>query len=109
MVSHPADGKTNRNLSQRHFAIFETENMSGPAEQFSKWGWGGTHLFRSVVGGEELWTLAMVYLLPTQYCLIQLQLINHFFNSLTNEKGVSNKQSATMHSSTIIFPCFIRI
>ena len=30
-----------------------------------------------------------------------------FFNSLTNEKGVSNKQSATMHSSTIICPCFI--
>ena len=30
-----------------------------------------------------------------------------FFNSLTSEKGVSNKQSATMHSSTIICPCFI--
>ena len=41
MASHPANGKTNRKLSQRHFAIYETENMSGPAEQFSKWGGGG--------------------------------------------------------------------
>ena len=49
----------------------------------------------------------MAYLVPTQYFLIQLQLINHFFNSLTNEKGVSNKKSVTMHSSIIIFECFI--
>ena len=40
--------------------------------------------------------------MPTQYFLLQLQLINHFFwNSLTNEKGVSNKKSVTMHSSII--------
>ena len=26
-----------------------------------------------------LWTLKMVYLVPTQYFMIQLQLINHFF------------------------------
>ena len=53
-----------------------------------------------------LWTFKMVYLVPTQYFLIQLQLINNFFNSLTNEKGVSN-ESVTMHSSIIIFACFI--
>ena len=49
----------------------------------------------------------MVYLVPTQYFLLQLQLINHVFNSLTNERGVSNKTSATMHSIIIIFACFI--
>ena len=53
-----------------------------------------------------LWTSKMVYLVPTQYFLIQLQLINHFF-SLTNERGVSDKTSVTMHSSIIIFACFI--
>ena len=53
-----------------------------------------------------MWTLKMVYLVPTQYFLIQLQLINHFF-SLTNERGVSDKTSVTMHSSIIIFACFI--
>ena len=42
-----------------------------------------------------LWTLKMVDPLSTQYFLIQLQVgINHFFlNSLTNEKGVSNKKN----------------
>ena len=53
-----------------------------------------------------LWTSKMVYLVPTQYFLTQLQLINHFF-SLTNERGVSDKTSVTMHSSIIIFACFI--
>ena len=53
---------------------------------------GPIHLFLSVVGGGKgavgLWTFKMVYLVPTKYFLIQLQLINHFFkNSLTNEKG----------------------
>ena len=28
MALHPARGKTNRKLSQRHFAIFETERAS---------------------------------------------------------------------------------
>ena len=54
-----------------------------------------------------LWTSKMVYLVPTQYFEIQLQLINHFLDSLTNERGVSNKTSVTMHSSIIIFACFI--
>ena len=45
----------------------------------------------------------MVYLVPPQYFLIQLQLINHFFNSLTNERGVSDKKSVTMHSSITKF------
>ena len=51
-----------------------------------------------------LWTLKMVYWVPTRYLLIQLQLVNHFFNSLTNEKGVSglsNKKSVAMHNSII--------
>ena len=39
-----------------------------------------------------LWTLKMVYRVPTRFLLIQLQPINHFFNSLTNEKGVSNRK-----------------
>ena len=60
--------------------------------------------FQVAVG---LWTFKMVYLVPTQYSLIQLQLINHFFYSLINEKGVSNKKSVTTHSSIIIFACFI--
>ena len=38
------------------------------------------------------WTLKMVYLVPTQYFLIELQLINHFFNSLTNEKESVTKE-----------------
>ena len=56
-----------------------------------------------------LWTLKMVDPLSTQYFLIQLQVgINHFFlNSLTNEKGVSNKKIVTMHSSITIFAYFI--
>ena len=93
-------------------------------EQFSKRGgrstsfealWGGGAGGRG--GGDRrkvgagvvrLWTFKMVYLVPTQYFLIQLQLINHFFfDSLINEKGVSNKKSVTMHSSIIIFACFI--
>jgi len=55
------------------------------------------------LGVMGLWTIKMVYLVPTQYFLIQLQLINHFFfNSLTNEK----QKGVTMHSSIIIFACF---
>ena len=56
-----------------------------------------------------LWTLKMVDPLSTQYFLIQLQVgVNHFFlNSLTNEKGVSNKKIVTMHSSITIFAYFI--
>ena len=50
----------------------------------------------------------MVYLVSTHYFSIQFQLINNFLNSLTNEKGVSNKKGVTMHSSIIIFACFIR-
>ena len=49
-----------------------------------------------------LWTLKMVYLVPTQYFLIHSQLINHFFfNSLTNEKGVSNR--AQQHHNFRVF------
>ena len=29
------------------------------------------------------------------------------FNSFKNKKGISNKKSVTMHSSTIIFACVI--
>ena len=56
-----------------------------------------------------LWTLKIVDPLSTQYFLIQLQVgINlFFFNSLTNEKGVSNKKIVTMHSSITIFVYFI--
>ena len=47
----------------------------------------------------------MDYQVPTQYFLIQLQIINHFFfNSLTNEEGVSNRK---VHSSIITFASFI--
>ena len=63
-------------------------------------GWGGGG---GVVG---LWTLKMIYLVPTQYFLIQSQLINHFFLKL-ERNNISNKQSVTMHSSIIIFACFI--
>ena len=60
--------------------------------------------FQVVVG---LWTFKMVYLVPTQYFLIQLQLINHFFfDSLINEKGVSNKKKcnhAQQHHNFRVF------
>ena len=60
--------------------------IQGPRSSFQSAGadppllkrsWGG----RGVRGGEVvgLWTLKMVYLAPTQYFLIQLQLINHYF------------------------------
>ena len=49
----------------------------------------------------------MVYLVPTQYFLTQLQLINHFFfDSLINEKGVSNKKKcnhAQQHHNFRVF------
>ena len=85
-------------------------HLPGLAKQFSKCV-GRSTSFWSVVGGGGvvvgLWTFKMVYLVPTQYFLIQLQLINHFFfDSLINEKGVSNKKSVTMHSSIIIFSYF---
>ena len=101
MALHPARGKTNRKLSQRHFAIFETERASeggggGGDPPLLKCSWtGGVVDFKDGLPGAD------------SIFLIQLQLIKHFFNSLTNEKGVSNKQRATMHSSTIICPCFI--
>ena len=53
----------------------------GPAEQFSKCGGRSTSFEVKLGEGAEvvgLWTLKMVYLVPTQYFLIQLQLINHF-------------------------------
>ena len=50
--------------------IKKEELQAGPAE---KWGGGGEVL---VVG---LWTFKMVYLVPTEYFLIQLQLVNHLF------------------------------
>ena len=46
-------------------------------------GGGGREVGVGVVG---LWTFKMVYLVPTQYFLIQLQLINPYFNSLTERK-----------------------
>ena len=58
-----------------------------------------------------MWNLKKVYLVPTIF-LIQLQLINLFFlcvNSLTNEKGASDKKSVTMHSRIITFFCLLRL
>ena len=74
------------NALKTHFGLSRV--LSGPAEQFSK-------------------GLKLVYLVPTHNFLIQLQLINHFLNSYTNEKEVRNKKSVTLHSSIIIFACFI--
>ena len=73
--------------------------IPGPAEQFSKCGGLSTSFEVNWVGGGEgagvvgLWTSKMIYLEPTQYFLAQLQLIDHFVNSLRNEKGVSNKKA----------------
>ena len=53
-----------------------------------------------------LWTFIMVYLVTTQYFLIQLQLINHSLHSLTNDKGVSNKKKckhAQQHHNFRVF------
>ena len=85
------------------FFIVRNKVTTGPAEQFSKCGRRATSF---EVGGGG--TFIMVYLVPTHYFSIQFQLINNFLNSLTNEKGVSNKKGVTMHSSIIIFACFIR-
>ena len=57
---------------------------TGPAEQFSKCGGRSTSFDVKLwgVGGGGwmgLWTLKIVYLVPTQYFLIQLPLFNHFF------------------------------
>ena len=76
--------------------LFWSKNLdvTGPAEQFSKWG-ADPPILKCRGRGEfvvGLWTLKMVNRVPTRYLLIQLRLINNFFNSLTNEKGVSNKK-----------------
>ena len=49
------------------------------------------------------WTLKMVYLVPTQCFLIELQLINHFFNSLTNDKESVTKECNHAQCSIIVF------
>ena len=86
-------------LSQGSPSTFQSAGADPP---LLKCNWSA----EEVVG---LWTLKMVDPLSTQYFLIQLQVgINHFFlNSLTNEKGVSNKKIVTMHSSITIFAYFI--
>ena len=76
--------------------LFWSKNLdvTGSAEQFSKWG-ADPPILKCRGRGElvvGLWTLKMVNRVPTRYLLIQLRLINNFFNSLTNEKGVSNKK-----------------
>ena len=86
--------------------IVRNRVKTGPAEQFAKGGGRATSF--GVEGGGGLWTFMVVYLVPTHYFLIQFQLINHFLNSLSNEKGVSKKKGVTMHSSIIIFARFIR-
>ena len=66
--------------------IVRNKVTTGPAEQFSKCGRRATSF---EVGG----TFIMVYLVPTQYFLIQFQLINNFLNSLTNaKKGLVTKK-----------------
>ena len=47
----------------------------------------------------------MVYLVPTQYFLIQL--INLFLKKFNKRKRVSSKKSVTIHRSIIIFACFV--
>ena len=86
-------------LSQGSPSTFQSAGADPP---LLKCNWSA----EEVVG---LWTLKMVDPFSTQYFLIQLQVgINHFFlNSLTNEKGVSNKKIVTMHSSITIFAYFI--
>ena len=59
-------------------------------------------------GGGGVWTFIMVYLVPTHYFLIQFQPINHFLNSLSNEKGVSNKKKCEHAQQHHNFACFIR-
>ena len=49
--------------------------------------------FEVLLGGVGLWTSRMVYLVPTQYFLNTVTTHqSFFFNSLTNQKGVSNKK-----------------
>ena len=52
----------------------------------------------------------MVDLVSTQYFLIHTVTTHQsffFLNSLTNEKGVSNKKNIAKHSSIMIFAYFI--
>ena len=49
----------------------------------------------------------MVYLVPAQYVLIQLQLINRFFKQFNKREGSWLQYGVTVHSSIIIFACFI--
>ena len=86
---------------------------TGPAEQISKFGGRSTSFDVKLwgLGGEErwvgLWTLKMVYLVPTQYFLIQLQLINHFLKQFNKRERSQYQKGVTVHSSIIIFACFI--
>ena len=59
--------------NRTHGAAFHVGGGGGGDPSLLKCSWMGGG---GVVG---LWTLKMIYLVPTQYFLIQSQLINHFF------------------------------
>ena len=85
----------------------------GPAEQYSKWGGAKIHLvFWSIAGGGGRGSCGVVHFkngLPGADSIFFNTVMTHqsCFNSFKNKKGISNKESVTMHSSTIIFACFI--
>ena len=83
---------------------------TGPAEQFSKCGGQSTPFevkFRDGGGGGgTLWNLKIIYLVPTNYFLIQLQLINHFFEYFNKGERSQEQKGVTIRSSIIIFGCF---
>ena len=82
-------GQRRVSFIRAHWAVFK---VRGP---ITSWSVVEVEVNRSRRGGGVVvafWTLKMVYLVPTQCFLIEIQLINHFFNSLTNEKESVTKE-----------------
>ena len=92
-------GQRRVSFIRAHWAVFK---VRGPITS-----WSVVEVGVNRSGGRgvvvAIWTLKMVYLVPTQYFLIELQLINHFFNSLTNEKESVTKECSHAQCSIIVF------
>ena len=92
-------GQRRVSFVRAHWAVFK---VRGPITS-----WSVVEVGVNRSGGRGVvvafWTLKMVYLVPTQYFLIELQLINHFFNSLTNDKESVTKECNHAQCSIIVF------